>query len=72
MNNTSSEIHIQNNSTATINKITLYNILGQQVNLWNTKLESSKIQLPVNLNTGVYIVNIKTDLGAYSKKIIIE
>lgn len=72
MNNSSSEINIQNNSIATINKITLYNILGQQVDLWNTKLESSKIQLPVNLNTGVYIVTVKTDLETYSKKIIIE
>ncbi len=72
MNNSASEIHIKNTGNATINKIVLYNILGQQVDLWNTKLESSTIHLPVNLSTGVYVVKIETDIATFSKKVIAE
>lgn len=72
MDNPKSEVHIKNNGIATINNITLHNILGQQIKAWNIVQKSSSIQLPVDLKTGVYIVTLDTDLGTLSKKIIIE
>ncbi|MDC9722637.1 MAG: choice-of-anchor D domain-containing protein [Urechidicola sp.] len=72
MDNPKSEIHIKNNGIASINNITLHNIIGQQIKIWNIEQKSSNIQLPIDLKTGVYIVTLDTDLGTLSKKIIIE
>ena len=64
---------IINKGIATINKTTLYNSLGQTINSWSYKNIQQEINLPINdLSVGVYIVQIKTDRGTVSKKIIIE
>jgi len=73
VNNPTSEIKIINKGIATINKTTLYNSLGQTINSWSYKNIQQEINLPINdLSVGVYIVQIKTDRGTVSKKIIIE
>ena len=73
--NANDVLNIKNSVTdATVEKVTLYNILGQLITSWDTKEENQQnIQLPIkNLSTGTYIVKIKTDKGDTSKKIIIN
>ena len=73
MNNPTSEIVINNTGPTVINKITLYNVLGQTMNIWTHKNTQHEINLPINdLRTGVYIVQIETAKGNISQKIIIE
>lgn len=68
-------ISIKNRLTdATVENVTLYNILGQSVGSWKiTNQDQQNIQLPVNnLSTGTYIVKVKTDKGEMSRKTIIN
>lgn len=50
-------------------RVSVYSVLGAQV--VSQILESDSIVLP-SLNAGVYIVNVKTDSGEVSKKIILD
>jgi hypothetical protein len=73
MNNVLSEIVIKNTGESIINRTTLYNSLGQTMNVWSQKNKQTEIVLPINdLSTGVYIVQIATDNGTVSKKIMIK
>lgn len=73
MNNPKDEIVIKNMGPSIINKTTLYNSLGQTMNVWTHKNLQTEISLPIyDLSTGVYIVQIETDNGNISQKIIIE
>ncbi len=66
-------IKINNNSLSNITKITLYNYLGQSLNVWQNNLSKQHISLPITkLTVGVYILNINTSKGLLNKKIIIE
>ncbi len=59
-----------------VKEVTMYNVIGQNVKTWNaSEIDASASQ--VNLATksfakGVYIVNVSTAKGKYSKKIIVE
>ena len=75
--------HIQNGNMLVINnnlleltveKVTLFNILGQSVATWKIEnQEQQNIQIPIkSVNAGVYIAKIKTSNGTISKKIIIN
>lgn len=59
---------------ATVNKVYLFNILGQNITNWEVDdIKQSNIQIPIiNLSSGVYIVKISTSSGDFSKKIIIR
>jgi len=73
MNNPTSEIVIKNTGSTVITNTTLYNTLGQTMNTWAHKNLQQEINLPINnLSTGVYIVQIETENGNTSQKIIIE
>lgn len=75
--------HIQNGNELIINnnlldvkveKVTLYNMLGQSVSSWKTEdQEQQNIQLPIkNVSSGVYIAKLKTSEGEdFSKKVIV-
>ena len=55
-----------------INYVALFNTIGQQVNLWYPNMNATEINLPVYVNTGVYVISISTDSGNISKKVVIE
>lgn len=59
-----------------IKEVSLFNILGQSIKTWNAKdLESSATSVSLstkNFAKGIYIVNITTLQGKYSKKISID
>ncbi len=58
----------------TVEKIDLFNILGQSIASWKIEnQEQQNIQIPIkNLSAGVYIAKIKTSEGEINKKIIIK
>jgi hypothetical protein len=55
-----------------IHNISLFNMLGQQVQNWNADRERLVYDLPVHVNTGVYLVVLGTEAGNITKKVIIE
>ena len=59
---------------ATVNKVALFNIAGQNISNWDVKdSEQTNIQIPIkNISSGIYIVKVKTTKGESSKKIIIK
>ncbi|MBV1887887.1 MAG: T9SS type A sorting domain-containing protein [Urechidicola sp.] len=73
MNNSSSAIQIRKMSEININKATLYNYIGQTIQVWNNQFSNNHISLPVNeTSTGVYILEIELENKIISKKLIIE
>lgn len=68
------EIVIKTLEHLEIEKVELYNLLGQKIMNWNdVPHDSNQTRLKTNnLSTAVYILNIKTDKGKISKKLIIR
>lgn len=75
-------MHLQNGNSLVINnssldvivqKITLFNILGQSINTWKVENQNQQdIKLPIKkISTGIYIAKIQTSKGDFSKKIVI-
>jgi hypothetical protein len=67
-------LEIKNKSIgSTIEKVTLYNILGQSISSWKIEnQEQQDIKIPIkNLSSGVYIAKLKTSDGEISKKVIV-
>ena len=69
-----SELQIKNSNALSIEKVILFNILGQNVQTWNVENPTQdNILLPVGkVSAGTYIVRIQTNSGTISKKIIIK
>lgn len=65
-------LRIKRPDEITINKISLFNMIGQQMNTWSTDLEASRIDLPIHVNTGVYVVLLETNKGRVLEKVIIK
>lgn len=66
---------IRNNlKDATVNLVSLFNMLGQKIAYWDVKdREQTSIQIPIkNLSSEIYVVKVKTSKGEFSKKIIIR
>ncbi len=71
MDSSLKEIVIKNHGDLNIRKVELFNVLGQKVGLWNTIEKTSENRLKVkNISNEIYIVNILTDKGKISKKLI--
>lgn len=73
-NSTESVIEVINNNNIEIEDITLFSILGQRIHFWKVNTNDSSIKASVNnLETGVYILKIKTKNGDYiDKKMILN
>jgi hypothetical protein len=71
--NTKNTLNIKNNvANTTVEKVTLFNMLGQSIVTFDVKNQNQQnIELPIKeLSSGTYIVKIKTDNGEITKKII--
>ena len=67
------ELVVKNNSQFETKKISLYSVLGKQVQSWSQNNNQQETRLAIKkLSTAVYIVKIETTNGTYSKKIIIQ
>lgn len=73
-NSESQHLEIVNSKNTEIEEVILFSILGQKINHWKVNSSENHIKLPVkNVETGVYIVKIKTNDGNYfSEKVIIK
>uniref|UniRef100_UPI003F6C1175 T9SS type A sorting domain-containing protein n=1 Tax=Polaribacter sp. TaxID=1920175 RepID=UPI003F6C1175 len=73
MDNDSDEIVIQNNKLVKIKKVALFNILGQEIKSWKNidKLTENRIKTN-KLSKSVYIINVETESGKLSKKVVVE
>ncbi len=65
-------LRIKRPEEMTINKILFFNMIGQQLQAWTTNLNESRIDLPIHVNTGVYVVLLETNKGRVLKKVIIK
>lgn len=71
----SNNLIINNNSLdTTVEKVTLFNILGQSISTWKIEnQEQQNIQIPIkSISSGIYIAKVKTSQSEVSKKIIIN
>lgn len=72
-NNLSETISIQNINLINIYNLELYNILGQSLIIVNELDKQKHLELKVpNLKPGTYIINLKTEKGKISKKIMVN
>ena len=69
-NSPMSELTIRVASNVSIMDVTLNNALGQRIQTLDFSSDNNTVQLYVN--TGVYILRIKTSIGSLNKKIIIK
>ncbi|AQS92812.1 hypothetical protein BXQ17_01470 [Polaribacter sp. BM10] len=73
MDNDNREIVIRNNDLLNIKKVELYNLLGQKVNTYSNLENGIENRLKINkLPTAIYTVNLVTEKGKISKKLLIE
>ncbi|WP_340914428.1 PA14 domain-containing protein [Polaribacter butkevichii] len=72
--NDNQTIIIIKNKEVNINKVTLFDILGKEISLWDIKEQKETYQLNIKkqIPTGIYIVKMKTDKGTVNKKIMVE
>lgn len=67
----SSAVKVINEFNINISEITLYNILGQNEKSLSLKT-SNDFSVPVSVNSGAYIVKLRTESGLINKKIVIK
>ncbi len=71
--NNNKMILISKNRNTSITSVSLYNLLGQVIKQWQPNSNTSAIQLPVSeISTGTYLVNLQTETGIVTEKIIIH
>ncbi|SDW06434.1 Por secretion system C-terminal sorting domain-containing protein [Lutibacter oricola] len=71
-NNEDKEIIIQNESNLNIDKVVMYNILGQIVKQWSLESSETEINLKIAKSSGVYIVQVYSEENKSSKKILVN
>ncbi|MDB2385548.1 discoidin domain-containing protein, partial [Polaribacter sp.] len=73
VDNGNNEIVINNADNLKLKKASLYNVLGQEIQSWNSFENTNEERLSINkLPTGFYIFNLETEKGRLSKKVVVE
>ncbi len=71
--NNSNTIVVNNPKLETIKSVSLFNIIGQEITVFNNFESIDLIELKTNvISTGTYILKVKTNDGTFSKKVLIE
>jgi hypothetical protein len=75
--NDSNEIYIGLPNSIEVTKVSLINILGQQLMTFDTNefkvVNSNEIRIPVRyVSEGAYVIKVESNLGSTSKKVIIK
>lgn len=68
----SSSIYVKNKRCLVVKRVNLFTSTGYKINTWEVNLKSRKIVLPVNVNRGVYLVQVKTKDKNFVKRIFIN
>jgi hypothetical protein len=61
---------ISKNKAVDIKEISIYNIVGQQISTLKKVTNGNTIEMPFNVQSGVYLIKIITAEGVISKKVI--
>ncbi|SEG36051.1 LamG-like jellyroll fold domain-containing protein [Flavobacterium urumqiense] len=61
---------ISKNQSVDIKEVSIYNLVGQQLSTMKKVPNGNTIEIPFNVQSGVYLIKISTDKGVVSKKII--
>ena len=61
---------ISKNQSVDIKEVSIYNLVGQQLSTMKKVPNGNTIEIPFNVQSGVYLIKISTDKGEVSKKII--
>ena len=73
MNDSNTLLQINRLVDTKIERVKLFNSLGQSSNAWDSNLENRRLSLPIrNVSTGMYIVQLETSDGVIIKKMIVE
>ncbi|WP_218598661.1 T9SS type A sorting domain-containing protein [Polaribacter sp. NJDZ03] len=74
LDNTTQEIVINNNDNLQLKTVKLFNLLGQTIGQWNNLEQETKQQRlkTSKLSDAIYIINIETENGKVSKKVILD
>lgn len=64
------KLFITKNQSVDIKEVSIYNIVGQQLSTFKKLADGNTIEIPFNVQSGVYLIKIITDKGVVSKKII--
>ncbi|MCG1034831.1 T9SS type A sorting domain-containing protein [Polaribacter sargassicola] len=73
LDNTTKEIVINNSSNLEFKTVELFNLLGQKINQWSFGQGAKETRLKTsNLSSAIYVVNVRTEKGKISKKIILK
>ncbi len=70
--NSGSSIVVEKSVETQIDTIAVYSSVGQLIGSWSSGLDDSRIELPVNVSTGAYIVNVTSNEGTVSQKVFVE
>ncbi len=65
-------LRIRKSEEMIVNNISLFNMLGQQIKVWNSNLNENEIDLAIQVNRGVHLVLMNTSKGRVMKKVIIK
>jgi len=72
VNNGQHMLVIKNKDLIKINKVILFNKLGQMKQVWNKNIDSETISLPVQVETDFYFVVVQTQNGPVFKRVMIQ
>ena len=64
------KLFISKNKSVDIKEISIYNIVGQQLSNLKKVPIMNTIEIPFNVQSGVYLIKIITDKGVISKKVL--
>jgi hypothetical protein len=61
---------ISKNKSVEIKEISIYNMIGQQLSVLKKVTNGSTVEMPFNVERGVYLIKIITNEGVVSKKVL--
>lgn len=71
-NEVKKKLLVSKNQSVDIKEISIYNIIGQQLSTLKKVPNLNTIEIPFNVQRGVYLIKVITDKGVISKKILKE
>ncbi|MBP2284733.1 hypothetical protein H4V97_003051 [Flavobacterium sp. CG_23.5] len=71
-NEVKKKLFVSKNQSIDIKEISIYNIIGQQLSTLKKVPNLNTIEIPFNVQRGVYLIKVITDKGIISKKVIKE
>jgi hypothetical protein len=72
VNNSAKELCIRKPDALHVKSVHLFNLIGQQIEVWHSGLRGNVIDLPTRVEMGVYLIHVETDRGRISRKVIVK